>query len=452
MSDDDRQAAGPKAAGPEAALAREIRRRRDAAGLSQTQLANLVGYSREYVSRAERPSKGLASAGLVAMIDAALTADGELITLHAALHQRRQDRRRPAAPSSNAARAVAGPPDRSAASTNRQPEVDDLSLGPDEREPVETVRRELDEFLASATTGSAAVEVWERAVQGHGVAAKDRTPALLVGDILTDLSDLRLDIARCRSAVGRRRLIRVAAQLAGLMCLTQVKLDDVVAARRWARTAQVAALEVNDPETTAWVLAQDAYGRFYANDVGHAMDLARAAQTVAAQPCVGTALAAALEARAHAVRGRAPEAHAAIGAAESALSVLTVSETTGGSAFGYDEAQLRFHESNALTHLGDTRPAYLAQSRALTLIRPDDFMDRVLTELDRAVCLTRDGDTCSAAQMAVQAVLAVDDHKRAGIITGRAHEVLNLVSHDRPHAPETRLLRELLVDSVPQEW
>lgn len=451
MSDDQPHTAGSKAASPEAALAREIRRRRDTAGLSQAQLANLVGYSREYVSRAERPSKGLASAGLVAMIDAALTADGELIALHAALQQQRQDRRLPAAPDLSASRAVVGPTGRAPVLVNRQPMADEMSSEPDEREPVESVRRELDEFLASTTTGSAAVEVWERAVQGHGVAAKDRTPALLMGDILADLSDLRLDITRCRSAAGRRRLIRVAAQLAGLMCLTQVKLDDAAAARRWARTAQVAALEVDDPETTAWVLAQDAYGRFYANDVGHAVDLARAAQTVAAQPCVGSALAAALEARAHAVRGRAPEARAAIGAAELALSVLSVSETTGGSAFGYDEAQLRFHESNALTHLGDTRPAYVAQSRALTLIRPDDFMDRALTELDGAVCLTRDGDPCSAAQKAVQAVLAVDDHKRAGIITGRAHEVLDLVSRGRPCSPETRQLRELLVDSVPQE-
>jgi hypothetical protein len=64
---------------PEAGLASQIRRLRSAAGLSEAGLANLVGYSREYASRAERPTKGLASAELIRVIDSALHADGALI-------------------------------------------------------------------------------------------------------------------------------------------------------------------------------------------------------------------------------------------------------------------------------------------------------------------------------------------------------------------------------------
>jgi len=56
-------------------------------------LADLVGYSRQYVSRAERPSKGLASADLVGVIDAALAADGALVGLHASLNGQRLARR-----------------------------------------------------------------------------------------------------------------------------------------------------------------------------------------------------------------------------------------------------------------------------------------------------------------------------------------------------------------------
>lgn len=62
-------------------LAAEIRNRRRAAGLSQPELAAVIGYTRQYVSLAERPKRGLASAELVKAIDDALDAEGELLVL-----------------------------------------------------------------------------------------------------------------------------------------------------------------------------------------------------------------------------------------------------------------------------------------------------------------------------------------------------------------------------------
>ncbi|MGH3611762.1 MAG: helix-turn-helix domain-containing protein [Pseudonocardia sp.] len=75
------------------ALAAELRRRRLAVGWSQAELANRVGYSREYVSRAERASKGLPSAELVRSVDAALGADGALVSLHDSAYRIRLRRR-----------------------------------------------------------------------------------------------------------------------------------------------------------------------------------------------------------------------------------------------------------------------------------------------------------------------------------------------------------------------
>ncbi|MDQ2709148.1 MAG: helix-turn-helix domain-containing protein [Actinomycetota bacterium] len=60
-------------------LARDIRRYRAAAGLSQPQLAGKIGYTRQYVSLAERPGKNLPSRELVTALDAALEADGALL-------------------------------------------------------------------------------------------------------------------------------------------------------------------------------------------------------------------------------------------------------------------------------------------------------------------------------------------------------------------------------------
>lgn len=62
-------------------LAGEIRRLRKAAGLSQPELAALIGYTRQYVSLAERPNRCLPSAELVRAIDDALRAGGALVAL-----------------------------------------------------------------------------------------------------------------------------------------------------------------------------------------------------------------------------------------------------------------------------------------------------------------------------------------------------------------------------------
>lgn len=77
-------------------LAEEIRRRRERAGLSHTDLALVIRYSRDYVGRAERPRKGLPSALLVAALDDALDAEGALIDLrNQALARRLTSRRTP---------------------------------------------------------------------------------------------------------------------------------------------------------------------------------------------------------------------------------------------------------------------------------------------------------------------------------------------------------------------
>ncbi len=61
-------------------LALEIKRKRHTAGWSQPQLAGRIGYTPQYVSRAER-GLGLPSLDLIRALDSALTADGQLFAL-----------------------------------------------------------------------------------------------------------------------------------------------------------------------------------------------------------------------------------------------------------------------------------------------------------------------------------------------------------------------------------
>jgi transcriptional regulator with XRE-family HTH domain len=76
-------------------LAEQIRRRRKHAGLSQSQLAAMIGYSPQYVSLAERPNKGLASAAVVSAIDNALDAGGALLRLRDQAESEQHARRHP---------------------------------------------------------------------------------------------------------------------------------------------------------------------------------------------------------------------------------------------------------------------------------------------------------------------------------------------------------------------
>jgi hypothetical protein len=79
----------------------------------------------------------------------------------------------------------------------------------------------------------------------------------------------------------------------------------------------------------------------------------------------------------------------------------------GTSAFGYNEAQLRFHEGNAFTHLRDTNAAWRAQDVTLALCPASDYMDRTMIKLDRANCLAHDGDVTGAVAIMVEAATSI---------------------------------------------
>lgn len=323
----------------------------------------------------------------------------------------------------------------------------------DHREHIELLRLELTDALSEGTMAEASLDDWEQTVLRYGRATRDRPPELLLHDLSTDLTDLRRTLRRHRSASALRQLTRVAAHMSGMMCLTFCKLDDRPAFRLWARTARLAADEAGDPQTRSWVLAQEAYGHYYSGDLFEAVDVAQHAQAVVvATPCVGAALAAALEARACAAAGRNQETQNALGRAEEVLSHLDGASLTP-SAFGYTEAQLRFHEGSAYTHLRNARAAIRAQDRALELCAPGDFTDWAMTRLDRALCLCQaERDTGAGLDYAIQTLTALSESLRRGIITLRGHELLNSLSKSQRASLPARNLHELLMlTSEPKE-
>lgn len=312
---------------------------------------------------------------------------------------------------------------------------------------VELLRQKLDETLSDGAMAEASLDDWEQTVIRYGRATRDRSAAVLLGDLSNDLTDLQRALQRHRSASSLRRLGRVTAQMSGLMCLTFCKLDDRPAVRRWARTARIAVGEASDPETASWVLAQEAYGHYYAGDLREAAAVARHAQTVVpGVPYVGAALAAALEARAYAAMGEHRETAAALGRAEDITARLE-GDALIPSAFGYNEAQLRFHAGSAYTHLRDSKAAFRAQERALELCMPGDYTDWAMIRLDRAACLVFSGEAAEGLAYAADTLTALTEDRRSGIIAQRGHQILADLPSSQRRVSAVRDFRDVLMMS-----
>ncbi|MGH3818475.1 MAG: helix-turn-helix domain-containing protein [Pseudonocardiaceae bacterium] len=309
---------------------------------------------------------------------------------------------------------------------------------------IERLRRNVNGAITETAMTGIALDDWERTVFRHGQVTRDRAPSVLLDDLSADLGELHGALVRCRSASALRRITRCTAQMARLMCLTLIKLDERAAFRGWARTARLAADEADDPLTYSWVRAQEAYGYYYSGDFTEAIHIAQHAQVLSGQiSSVGFVLAAALEARAQAALGQTDETRAALHRAETCLSRMDA-DGIGTSAFHYNEAQLRFHEGNALTHLHDTDAACQAQEQALSLCPASDYMDRAMVRLDRAHCLAYDGDVTTAVVVMEEAVTPLSEQQRQGIIALRVREIVSILPPKYRALPAVQDLHDLL--------
>ncbi len=323
--------------------------------------------------------------------------------------------------------------------------IEDGQLSPSSAFPnqqIELLRQEMNDIFRDALS-NASLDEWEHIAIRYAKATRDRAPGILLGDISQDLAELVRLVRGQRNSSAIRRLTRVSAQMSGLMCLAFCLLDDRQSFRKWSRTASLAGHESGDPETLSWVLAQEAYGHYYSGDITEAVDVARHAYEVVRAPCVGSALASALEARAYAITGRDTETRNALARAEGILSQLD-GDALIPSAFGYNEASFRFHEGNAYTHLRDVKSAMRAQDRALELCAPDNYTDWAMTRLDRAQCLIYAGEIASALEYACATITELVPAQRRGIIALRGQEIMNKLPEDEKKRSAARDFRDLL--------
>ena len=305
----------------------------------------------------------------------------------------------------------------------------------------EAIRLRVEASLGDTDVAPASLDEWEATVAAHARAARNRPAAIIFDELLADADDVQQLLRRRHTASSLLRATRINAQMSGLLSLTLLKLNEFGAARRWGRTARIAAAECGDPATKAWVWAQEAHRYFYADDLSAAITAAERAQHPTGG--VGSVLATALEGRARAAIGDAAGTRRALGRAEDRLAGLAAADTAA-SALGYDEAQLRFHTGNAFTHLGDSASAWPAQDRALELYPPTDFMDRTLINLDRVACLIHDGDSQIGARQLVNALCDLPAEQLDRLVVARAEAIIGQVPASEINSPAVREAHDFL--------
>jgi hypothetical protein len=161
---------------------------------------------------------------------------------------------------------------------------------------------------------------------------------------------------------------------------------------------------------------------------------------------VGSVLAAAFEARAQAALGHAEATHAALHRAETCLSHLDPG-SIGMSAFDYNEAQLRFHEGNAFTHLRDTKAAWQCSRASAVAMSGQRLYGPDYDPAGPATYLAYDGDVTGAVAIMVEAATPLTDQQRQGIITARVRKTIAILPTQYHTLPTVRDLNDLLLPS-----
>ena len=335
----------------------------------------------------------------------------------------------------------------------------------------ERIRRRLDDALLGATVSVTMLDHWEEMVAEYGRLYMTVPPMRLLCDVLLDLGDVRRMCEQRQPLEFVERLCQLAARLAGLAGMTMIDVGDQRLARSFFNTARTAADETGDRQLRAWVAVREALVPLYYGDPAQAAAAARASADLAGQrPCVASAMAPIVEARALArlarargkggAAGRAPAAgaggaggvaagavsrvSAALEQAQEALDGLPAEERRG-TAFGYTERQLLFHSGDALVTLGDYRGADDAFGQALRLYSPAEFLDRSLVTLGQARCRLSAGEPEEALRLSRETLARLPSQHRPGLVLRAAHSLGETVAAQHGDCPALRDYREALV-------
>jgi len=310
---------------------------------------------------------------------------------------------------------------------------------------LETLRQSLDHSLLRSEVGPGLVDRWEYAADAHGFRYRTETIPAMLSEVSMDLVEIQHLLGMNQPLDQKRRLLRVNAQLAGLVALLFSDMGRRGEMRRWFQTAQLAADESGDRALRAWVLAKEAKADMENGGAAQpVLHEARHAAAVAGKaPSAGRLIALTMQARALGVQGDRSATYALCRQAEDLFGRLSTEETSS-SVYAMSEQQLQLYLANALRMAGNVKASMAHYERSLALFPKEEPLDPVLTRIDQAIGLVRAGEIDTGCRQVVRALLSVPDVWHTPLMRTWAADALAAVPA-RHHTQRTaRELADLL--------
>jgi transcriptional regulator with XRE-family HTH domain len=447
----------------------ELRRRRQAAGLHQQDLADRIAYHRSYLSQVER-GRQVPAEQFAMLCDQALEARGGLMGMFRELAAEREARRREAAVerwrerlqgSPNAsAEAILVPDSALVEVAGASPASSDRSM---ERRPFV---RMVGAFAGAAMLEALGVDLLNllQAMQGSRVSRsmleeaelavlrfhqlyKELPPTELFPHVQQYQQAVTGLLTESQTIEIRRRLCSIAGHLAGLRAWLTFDLGDPTAAHIWYEAALKPAVEAEDDALAGWLLGGRSLIPSYSGDHAAALELIRRGQShegrganVAVQAWL-----AALEARAHAGLGDATAFGQAQDLANNAVDGTHPDQRRHGMDFRHNRLDVTYYEGTSLVTLRQPDAAQPVLDATLAARDPGHLKARSIVELAVATTYVQQREIDRACAIASQA-LDLPADQRIGSITQRAQDLLRELEPWRGR-PAVEDLRERVVAS-----
>ncbi|WP_409494730.1 helix-turn-helix domain-containing protein [Amycolatopsis sp. cmx-11-12] len=399
-----------------ARLAGEIKRLRSAADLSQSGLGERVGYTRNYVSMAERAGGNLPSQNLVEALDQALGAAGRLCALWREAKEEQLARRRlgRATVLSSSPLSTEGVEDA---------ELSRHAVAEDARDAARTAR-----MIASSGTTNEAVEQFDSEIRRIAAAYISRP----LVDVFGEIRELRQEVFRLldsnRIPNQLRDLYLHASRLGGLQAHVSLDLGDYRAADIHAQTAWLYAKLAGHQDMLGWIKALQSLIAYWDDRLEDAVERAQEGALFRPRGTTGARLAS-LEARACAARGDEQGTLTALDVAENARADATMEEYSG--VFTFPAVKQSVYAGTTLLTL-ESSPALAKQAIGKSQFALDVYQaaapadrsagDIFAARLDLAGAHMVLGDL-DATQSFLVPVLAAPQVRRTASIVKRARDI-----------------------------
>jgi transcriptional regulator with XRE-family HTH domain len=411
-------------------MGRELRQRRQRAGLSLRDLARQVSFDFSYLSQVERGQRP-GSLALAERCDDVLDAGGALAALFEPGSSDREGdadimRRRTilAALTALATGATATTALVSAEATRHG--------------------------MATAFGDAPGTDEWEEIAASYARDFYTTAPADLLPELTADLIVFQQVIDAEPAERVRRDLRHAAAQLSVVMAMTFASLGQIRTARRWWGTARRTADQAADPDVQAWVRKWEVVNGLYERrPVNVLLTLADESLAITgSRVSSGSAGTLAGKAQALSTVGDARQARTTLRHLETAYGQLPASVVDDDrSMFGWPEYRLRYTESYVYTNLGDTTAAYAAQERALALYPPELARERAQLQLHRARCQVIDGHLDDGLAYGTQTLDKLDPTYHNELLYEMGRAILTAVPPAERGRPALSDLRQRLRSS-----